>query len=375
MKNYNYFLDNDPLTGNNQQQTQPIIPPVQQNVMDGPPDIQEPAQEQQIPPPQAQAQAQPTEEGFKYRTADDVRNSYNPIYDLFKDSKPSIDEKKQKRLQQVMKVNSIGNALRTVLQGYYGTKGASITPQNNEYLPKTYQEYMNNIKDYDTKKAIYDDQLRSIKLSEQASITQNQQRNEDKAFTTEQQQAAWQQAEKMSQKQFDERIKMFDKEDQAYYNRLAKQQGYTVANMEMTQKYQSGEAQKQRNFTASENQKGRDATRQLYADGLKGPSKTSKIEGLDLSKPFTYRDTEGNQITLQPEQLDLIDSVISQAASDMSNIMDEQLAAYASGKEMNADMARQLMTRYAAKYMPSAIQLQTTAPDGNQPDYSTGGAY
>lgn len=376
----NYFFDDNPPVA--VQQQQPTAPVQQPDFNTGQSiDLKdEPSEQpvQQVTPPQAPV-AQP--EDSRYLTPEQIKQRIqdgytNPIMAMINQNKPVIDEAKQERLKRVAAINSVGKGLGTILQGFYGKKGANIPKIDNTLLPQVYSEYMKNQQDYDNKvEAMKAQQLAAkIKgLELEQSMLANQDQNkladartkDERAFQTERQQAGWDQQEKMAKTAFDNQLKMFDKNQQADLEKMAKQHGYQKALQAMQQA-----------FSASENAKNREYQEGLYEKGYKGGTGQTGVIGVDKNKSFAFTTDTGTK-TINGDKLDeAVGYVLSKAASSNDRRFLRNKKAYEkilSDGKMTASDAYTILSTFADDYID--VSNGDFVPKGMQPQSQTGGAY
>lgn len=333
---------------------------------------------EQVPPPAA-ATDQPQTGGFKYLTPEEIKqqiaeNRTNPLLAMIKANEPKIDEKQQERLRRIAAINSVGQGLGTILQGYYGKRGANIPVTQNNLLPEVYRQYMENQKNYETRLEAnraqqLAAQMQGLDLAQGQIAQERQLKAADErtkagqAFQKEQQGAAWEQQEKMAKIQFDQQLTMFDKQAQKEMERMAQQRGYQKALQAMSQAFQASEAKKSRDFQSD-----------LYEKGYKGKPGSGSWRGQNAGGAFVYVDKSGQKKILNPGQDEWIDYVLTKVMSDRTKYYrnKDMLDKYAQGK-ITENEARQIMSQYADEYLD--INNGIAAPKGQAVESQTGGAY
>lgn len=334
--------------------------------------------------PEVQQVATPTTEQApenKYRTVEDILSEVretrtNPILAMIKANEPKIDEKQQQRLRRIAAINSVGQGLGTILQGFYGKKGANIPVTQNTLLPEVYKQYMENQKDYETKLEAnraqqIAAQIQGLDIAQGQIAQERQLKNADvrtkegQEFQTKSQQDAWAQQEKMAKTQFDQQITMFDKQSAQEYERMAKQFGYQKTLQKMSQDFQASEAQKNRDFQ-----------KDLYEKGYKGGSNSgsSAWRGKNAGGAFVFVGKDGKQQVMNAGQDEYIDYVLTKVMEDKPRYYrnKKMLDKYADGK-LSENEARQLMGQYAGDYLD--INNGIATPKGQAVESQTGGAY
>lgn len=306
------------------------------------------------------------EKGVTYKSYQDfydqVKSGFNPMAALIEESKPVMDEAKQERLRKIMAVNSVGKAIGTVFQGMYANKGATITKDDSEFLPKTYAEYLNNIKDYDTKKLYFDKNRADLQGRMASTAMELYQRQGQQQFAS---------GEADKDRAF--------REEQAKLERDAR-----AALAEENRKHDDamlkarGEQEKQQEIQRHKNRLGEigyqgQVTKDVNASKPQTSGSGSSV--IPPDKPFTYRNTSGKQVTLQPGQHDYINMVLAKAYGadqqrstigspnyDPLHTGDPLLKKWADGK-LSEDDARTIMTKYGDEYLafPNGVPMDKQA--------------
>jgi hypothetical protein len=279
-------------------------------------------------------------------------------------------------------VNSIGKGLGTVLQGFYGQKGATITPDKNELLPEVYKEYTSNIDEYEKKKDTWNKDMLSLKLKEADEVT----------------------AETRQTEQF-KRADILASEQRRYQTEMAKEeQRYRTETMIATQDFQREmAAAKSTEEQANLKVTGEQRLREIYAQGAQrmaeieknheyrmkeykeyGPvggrgksgssSSVQRTPGTE-NNPLTFRSQTQGQVFLDADQLDIVEDVLNRAAMEMDpNYMlnQKKYEKMLSDGKISESEARSILSAYGDKYYDfvdgKAIEKGTATG-------STGGAY
>lgn len=300
------------------------------------------------PPAQPPAE-QAAPPAYRHKTTEEIREvvkqGYNPLYAMLEEQKPVIDEAKQERLRRIAGINSLGTALRTALQGYYGTKGATIARDDSNFIPQTYKEYLDNIKDYDNKKLAHENKLFSLKASEYADFSKRTAENEQNMLADkrigDQQEFSKGQAE--NEKKF--RLEMAEA-DKVFQEKMAKAK--TEADKENTM---LDHKNKLAQIYATQAGQKDLMQMQIEAGKFANSGGNGKLSSMPQDKPFVFRDNTGTERTLQPNQLNYIHHVIGQASKDIRKVtMDATLLKYADGS-LTIDDANTLMNKYAHEYL------------------------
>lgn len=298
---------------------------------------------------------------LKYMTPEEIKAAVekdyiNPAMALLNSNKPKINQKRQDRLARVAAISAIGDGLRQIFSAASAKKGATITPEENKLIPAMYTQYMNELKDFERRR----DQFNNSKLAtlmQGLGMTQQLQAQERGA---ERQDLISMRGENRQDARFDRQ--MTQQADQFEKGKKSEEDRF---NKQLAEGRRA-----QREGIAAQNKM---LDKQIAAGRYKPRTYGGRIKGLDPEQPFTYTNQNGDQVTLSPDQLDLIDFVISKASETDAKWFDDTLKEYNTG-DITPDRARQLMTTYADAYMPKTIQLDITpaAKRGKQGGKSKG---
>ena len=332
---------------------------------------------EQAPQPPAPAPQSP------YKTIDQIRaeydKSYNPLFALMQQQNPVLDEKRQQRLQRIAAVNSIGKGLGTILQGYYGKKGATITPDKNELLPEAYKEYIGNIDDYKKKKDLWNKDMLALSLKKEDAISRagELERNYQRADELAQKQADRAAQIAKAEQDFRANEAQLDREFKAEISKTADANALARISAEYAnRRAMQREAHEQR---LDEIEKYQEAGRWKPKSGS-GSGVITRPEGTE-DNPFYFR-SNGKQVFLDADQLDIVSEIISKEAgnfSDTNSIMFQNyLEKISSDGKITEAEARTILSRYAHKYYDfvdgKAVPKGTASAAPSQ-TVSTGGAY
>ena len=280
---------------------------------------------------------------------EDVKAGYNPLFSLVNANKPVIDEKKQERLRRIAAVNSIGKGLGTVLQGFYGKKGATITPDKSTLLPEAYKEYTSNIEDYERKKDLWNKDMLALSLKQQGDIDAKSEKVNDQKRADALANEAYARQREIAEAQMKQQQAQFDAE-MAY--KEAVQKAKTPDELKLLQE-QHKNRMAEINATYA-NQKALQT--QAIEAGRYSPKGTrgSIVERQgNSSAPFAFRNSAGKQIFLKADQLDIVEDVLQRASREGSPEYYNNKPAYdkmlSDGKMSESD-ARSILSAFADRY-------------------------
>lgn len=316
----------------------------------------------------SQGQAPPEvvpEKKDHYKTLDEIRAEkeagYNPLFALMQQNKPELDKKRQERLQRIAAVNSIGKGLGTVLQGYYGQRGATIPEDKSTLLPESYQEYITNQKEHDAKKDIWNKDMLALSMKKQADVDAEmnwieQSKAADRKIEA-QQVFATRQAEVEREYQKEKTIL-----DQDFLREMAKAK---------TKESQDLVRENYRHDMAKIRAQGAQSMKEIEARGKqtleqikayenagrynRGGSSTSvERSSGNETKPLSFFDSKGKQQFIDADQLDVVQQLLDVASSDYSDpkyitnkAMYEKMTA--DGK-ISEEEARRVLSGFFDKY-------------------------
>jgi|GEM_PF-5219997 len=336
------------------------------------------AQEQQ---PEATPEQEQQQKDRNYLSTEEIKAKYgekfNPLYAMIKEQNPVIDEKRQDRLRKIAAVNSVGKGLGIILQGYYGKKGATITPDNNTLLSEVYKEYMSNVDEYEKKKDLWNKDMLSISLKKtqaeiEAEAAQEKERLLDARIKEQAvREAALQEARLMAQAAMQDAENKF-KDGMAKADTEAKQDAARLEFQRDIAKIK--ESGNQSRLTIQENER----AGKFKPKSIPGSSMVSRQPGTE-DNPLAFR-SDGKQIILNADQLDIIADILQKEAGnydDANNVMFQSyLKKIASDGKITEAEARMILSRYGSKYYDfkdgKALPKGATSSEQN---YSTAGAY
>ena len=325
---------------------------------------------------------QPTS-AYKYPTRADfeaeVSKGFSPLSAMMKANTPVLDEKKQARLQRIAAVNSIGKGLGTVLQGFYGKKGATIVPDNSTLLPETYKEYTSDLDNYQAKKDLWNKDMMALELKKNDEVNRRVDNSDNKRFQVEQydkqREAAL--AEEQRKREYEdlkfERESQFAKdmaaarsvEDQ---NRIKQQHTYDMQKLGAS--FANQKALQTQAIEAGRYNRNTPGT----VSGV-----VSRPAGTE-NNPFAFR-SGGKQVILNADQLDIVPDLMNQAAGDglsieSYNFKKIQERIMKDGKISEAE-AREILSKYGDQYytFENGMAIPKNGAAVTEQSASTGGAY
>lgn len=322
----------------------------------------------------------------KYKTVEQIREEYSkgysPMKSLLQSQNPVLDAKRQERLQRIAAINSVGKGLGTILQGYYGKKGATITPDKNELLPEAYKEYMSNIDEYEKKKDIWNKDMLALSLKEQGDVDAavKQQENNQRADAI----AAWQQN---NQKLRDEATMKFQKEmnsiNQEFQERMAKARSADeLKALQIRIKAQRDEATT--NFDRQMEMLERQIEAGKYNRAASATGGTvARPAGAEAAPLYFRGGASGQRIFLDADQLEVVPDLLQKAAGDLTDtkyLMNKKIyEKFLAGGKLTEAEAQYILSSYGEKYYDftngkAVPKGQATAQPAQQ-TVSTGGAY
>lgn len=346
--------------------------------------------EQPAPTPEAplaneapQTEQQP---GY-YKTLEQIKQDadgrYNPLFALMKQQSPVLDEKRQQRLQRIAAVNSIGKGLGTILQGYYGKKGATITPDKNELLPEAYKQYTDNIDEYEKKKDLWNKDMLALSLNKSKDIFAEQQQTEamKRADAIEANRLNVQAEINKAEMEF--RAKEAEL-DRIFRDNLAKTADAAALKL-ARERYAHDKAMQKDAYDRRMDELTKSIEGGKYASrGNAGVTSggVTRQAGTENNPLAFIRGSDNKRIFLKPDQLDIVPMIIAAEATEMENPKDIMFMNYlqkasSDGKLTEAE-AQMILSRYAHKYFDfvdgEAVPKGTGAAPQQQ-QVSTGGAY
>ena len=282
------------------------------------------------------------------------------LFALMQQNKPELDKKRQERLQRIAAVNSIGKGLGTVLQGYYGQRGATIPEDKSTLLPESYQEYITNQKEHDAKKDIWNKDMLALSMKKQADVDAEmnwieQSKAADRKIEA-QQVFATMQAEVEREYQKEKTIL-----DQDFLREMAKAK---------TKESQDLVRENYRHDMAKIGAQGAQSMKEIEARGKqtleqikayenagrynRGGSSTSvERSSGNETKPLSFFDSKGKQQFIDADQLDVVQQLLDLASSDLdpkyiiNKAMYEKMTA--DGK-ISEEEARRVLSGFFDKY-------------------------
>lgn len=335
-----------------------------------------PVEQAPVTPEVAPVAEQPTS-AYKYPTRADfeaeVSKGFSPLSAMIKANTPVLDEKKQARLQRIAAVNSIGKGLGTVLQGYYGKKGATITPDNSTLLPETYKEYTANLDEYEAKKNLWNKDMMALELQKGGEVQRRFENSENKKLAEEQYNRQAKAALDAEQRQRDYDLEKFNRESQFAKDMAA------ARNVEDQNKIKQQHTYDMQKMNASfANQKALqtqaiEAGRYNRASSGTGSGVVSRPAGTE-NNPFAFR-SGGKQVILNADQLDIVPDLMNQAAGDglsieSYNFKKIQERIMKDGKISEAE-AREILSKYGDQY----YSFENGMAIPKYAESATGGAY
>lgn len=320
-------------------------------------------------------------------TLEQVRqNGGNAILALLGQQAPKLDEERQKRLQRMAAIKGIGNSLGLISQAVYGRKGANIPVQEDNLIPAAYNEYMENIRNFENKKLQHDAQVTAAKMREIEMATNMHERDKDRYYgdqmntkqfgqqkdmnqtqfgqQKELTQAEFDNREKLAKMTFDNQLTMFDKQTAADLVKMAKQYGYQAALQASTFKHQSKMQQ------------------DAIDAGKFDPKGTGAIQRNKQNGPFmyyskAYGNSNTGSVMLNPGQDGIVEYVLSEVMKNPRRYRKHKdvLNKIADGT-MTETEARTIMNLYADDYITVVDGVASIKVEpGTEEDSATGGAY
>lgn len=310
---------------------------------------------------------------------EDVKAGYNPLFALVNANKPVIDEAKQERLKRIAAVNSIGKGLGTVLQGFYGKKGATITPDKSTLLPEAYKEYMDNISDYDRKTDLWNKDVLALSLKQQGDISAKAEKVDDQKRADKLADEAYKKQREIAELQLSQQKAQFDAEMEF------KKAVEAAKTPEQLKIIQAEHKNRMAEISASFDNQFALEKQAIEAGKYQRSSSSGSIVDRPAnaaSDPLAFRNSSGQQIFLKADQFDIIEDVLQRALREGLPEYYANKASYdkviADGKMSESD-ARSILSAFADRYynfVPDENNHSVAVPKGSTSStFSTGGRY
>ena len=297
-----------------------------------------------------------------------------------KQQSPVLDEKRQQRLQRIAAVNSIGKGLGTILQGYYGKKGATITPDKNDLLPEAYKQYTDNIDEYEKKKDLWNKDMLALSMNKSKDIFAEQQQTEamKRADAIE--------ANRLKAQAEINKAEMEFRANEAELDRKFRENLAKTADAAAIEKMKAEHAHDKSMQSAAHSQ--RLAEIKAYEEaGRYAPRTSGSGSGYITRQPGTENNplafrSNGQQVILDADQLDIVADIVAREAGNLNDtdaiMFQDYLKKMSSDGKLTESEARTILSRYAHKYYDfvngKAVPKGTGAAPQQQ-QVSTGGAY
>ena len=334
--------------------------------------------------PEQSAEVTP-EKKDHYKTLEEIKAEteagYNPLVALMQQNKPELDKKRQERLQRIAAVNSIGKGLGTVLQGFYGKRGATIPEDKSTLLPETYKEYIANQKEHEGKMDLWNKDMLSLSLKKQGDIDRKVEKERDTKRADEITAEAAARQKAQFDAQMNRQKEQFDAEME-YKNKIAAAKTPDdIALLQQQHKNRMAEI-----YATYANQQ-KLQTQAIEAGKWQPRTGSSNIVARSGAEdaPLAFRRKNGEQVYLRADQLDIVEALMNQASGngmtmESLNFGKDKDRIMKDGKITEAE-AREIIGKYGDDYydfVPDENGHAVAVPKGSVSSStvtSTGGRY